>query len=508
MPCRVIDTISIVLFVFPLVACRTASPVGPNDEGLRRLEDEFLQVDVDSAPDRKKAAEQFLQVAAERRRADTVPVGERSLEYEKALLKAGHCYRLCAVQKWTNQHANADTEQEVKHALRLAEEALQQVLMILEDPARRSAEADIAQTQSNLWWIGTFELAYVYLHEASQKYGDCLILLDKGARALPTGNARLAKVWALEIHVRISQKQPDLAANTLDLMFDQFPDAPELARACKKVAMALDEATRELVKAKAEQARINENLRRISRYYAKWLVAAPGLNMRITMADVLAVAETLYEGANQINGLGENVISFLDLKGRKITEANYFRDAVLVHKVLTEGKVGTLSDRDRIIVMTRLARCYSFIAQDTEGWGKARDQYEHIMRVYKAVAASGRLDDTVLQAHPNLLGVYVELGYVYYELGQKGSKAHLGSASLVFGNVLGVVPGAPESLWKVAFEVLQMLVETGVAKETKMAKVGLENLERGNPDFDHDQFGMKAKFLELKKTIAGRSRDD
>ena len=76
--------------------------------------------------------------------------------------------------------------------------------------------------------------------------------------------------------------------------------------------------------------------------------------MRITMADVLSVAETLYMIAKQLNGLDENMISFLDLKGRAIAERQYFLDAAFVHALLTEGKVGKLPDRDRIVLMTRL----------------------------------------------------------------------------------------------------------------------------------------------------------
>src|SRR4029077_11959528 len=103
----------------------------------------------------------------------------------------------------------------------------------------------------------------------------------------------------------------------------------------------------------------------------------------------LSVAETLYMIAKQMNGLDETVISFLDLKGRALTERQYFLDAAFVHALLTEGKVGKLPDRDRIVLMTRLARCYSFIAQDGEGWKPAKDQYEFIMKYYKAVTAGG-----------------------------------------------------------------------------------------------------------------------
>jgi len=195
--------------------------------------------------------------------------------------------------------------------------------------------------------------------------------------------------------------------------------------------------------------------------------------------------------------------SFLDLKGRTLTEKQYFMDAAFVHALLTEGKVGKLPDRDRITLMTRLARCYSFIAQDAEGWNKAKDQYENIAKVYKLIAPNGTLDSTVLQAHRELLGVYVEEGYVYAELGKKDPKLkfQFDNASTVFSNVLRVVQTDSEPWWQSKFMVLQVLFDRGAEADVKLAKVGIENLERSNPTFDNGKFGMKDKFLELKKQI-------
>jgi hypothetical protein len=224
--------------------------------------------------------------------------------------------------------------------------------------------------------------------------------------------------------------------------------------------------------------------------------------MRITMADVLSVAETLYMIAKQLNGLDENVISFLDLKGKAIAETQYFTDAAFVHALLTEGKVGKLPDRDRIVLMTRLARCYSFIAKDSEGWGKAKDQYENIMKTYKVVAGGG-LDGGVLGQHRELLGVYVEMGYVYHQLGKSGAnlKFQFDNASTVFSNVARVVQPDSEPWWQAKYMVLQVLFDRGQESDLKLAKVGLENLERSNPTFDNGKHGFKDKFLELKKQI-------
>jgi hypothetical protein len=269
------------------------------------------------------------------------------------------------------------------------------------------------------------------------------------------------------------------------------------------VAIRIDTATGEMIKAKAPAAKINEHLRKVSRYYAKWLNLAPALNMRITMADVLSVAETLYMIAKQINGLGENQISFLDLKGKAIPERQYFLDAAFVHALLTEGKVGKLPDRDRIVLMTRLARCYSFIAQDSDDWSKAKDHYENIIKTYGLISPNGILDAGVLQNRRELLGVYVEQGYVYAELGKSDPKLkfQFDNASTVFSNVLRVVQAGSEPWWQSKFMVLHVLFERGAESDLKLAKVGLENLERVNPAFDENKFGMKDKFLGLKTRI-------
>lgn len=501
---RVISIMSMAFFVIPLSACQTASPLWPDLEMLRSLEEELRRVDVESAPNPRKAAEGFLQVAAERRMTAALQGNDGSLEYDKALLNAGHCYRLEAVQRWRSQHGNLE---EVKQALRLAEEALKQVLATLNDPARRRAQGDAAKMQASLSWIGSLELAYVYLNDASPRYDEGLIHLENAVRALPPDDARLAKLWALEIHVQVAQRNADPAAKTLDLMFERFPDAPELVRACKRVAILLDEETTELVKEKADQAKIVENLRRICRYYTKWLVSAPGLNMRITLADALSVAEALYAGAKVINGLNEHVISFMDLKGRQVKEPLYFREAGYALSLIIEGKVGKIFDRDRLVLMTRLARCYSFIAQDEEGWNQANNYYENIMKVYNLVTPNGDLDSTVLQNHRDLLGVYLEQGNVHRELGRLGATPHLASASMVFGNLLDRVHGESEFLWQRQYQVVESLVDSSDEEDFKRGKVSFEILERQSPDFDHDQFGMRTKFLELKKKIATRSGD-
>lgn len=462
----------------------------PKDPAARNLK--FVQAEkLENAGDLKGAAELYRQV------------GEDAEAYEAAQVRQGYCYYADASKKWEKGSKDPAVQKEVKEELRNADEALTKFLARAADASKAPATPEAQKARVSLVQVANQQLAYIYMHEAVGKTKEALEFLNKTAKDIPPDDERIAKIWATQIQAYIGLKQLDDAIKILDMMFDKFPDVPAIARACKSVAIKLDEQTGEMIKNKADQGKINENLKKISRYYAKWLNLAPALQMRITMADVLSVAETLYMIGKQINGLDENQISFLDLKGKAIAEPQYFRDAAFVHALLTEGKVGKLPDRDRIVLMTRLARCYSFIATDSEGWNRAKDHYENVMKTYKVVTASGVLDPNVLGQHRELLGVYVEEGYVYHMLGKSDPKLkfQFDNASTVFSNVLRVVQTDSEPWWQSKYMVLQVLFDRGAEADLKLAKVGLENLERTNPNFDNNKFGMKDKFLELKRQI-------
>jgi tetratricopeptide (TPR) repeat protein len=462
----------------------------PRDPAARNLK--YVQAEkVEKTGDLKAAAELYRQV------------GEDAEAYESALVAQGYCYYADAARRYEKAPKDPAVQREAREGLRQAEEALTRFLARAADPAKAPAQQEQQKARASLVQVANQQLAYIYMHEAVGKTKNALSFLEKLARDIPPEDERIAKIWATQIQAHLTLNQLDEAVAILETMFEKFPDVPSIARACKSVAIKLDTKTLDLTKAKADPAKINENLRKISRYYAKWLNLAPALNMRITMSDVLSVAEALYMIAKQINGLGEHQISFLDLKGRVLAEKQYFLDAAFVHALLTEGKVGKLPDRERIVLMSRLARCYSFIAEDAEDWGRAKDHYENIVKTYKLVTPQGALDARVLQNHRELLGLYVEMGYVYTEMGRSDPKLkfQFDNASTVFSNVLRIVQPSSEPWWQAKFMVLQVLFLRGAESDVKLARVGIENLERSNPTFDDNKFGMKDKFLELRKQI-------
>jgi hypothetical protein len=460
----------------------------PKDPAARNIK--FVQAEKEEKKGNlKQAADLYMQVL------------DDAEAYENALVAAGFNYRIDAAKKWEKGSKDAAVQADVKGELKLAEQALRKFLARVADESKKPSQPELLKARATLIVVANQELAYIYMHEAVGRADEALKFLEQVAKDIPPDDERMSKILGTQIQAFLAQKQVDRAVKVLEMMFDRFPDSSAIARASKSVAIKLDEVTTDLIKNKGDQNLIKENLKKISKYYAKWLSLAPSLQMRITMQDVLSVAETLYMIAKQLNGLDENTICFLDLKGKAISEKQYFQDAAFVHTLLTEGRVGKLSDKDRIVLMTRLARCYSFTATDAATWEKAKEQYERILKDYKLINASGSLDDGVLGQHRELLGVYVEQGYVYYELGRRGNKFQFDNASTVFSNVLRVTGAGSEAWWLAKYMVLAVLFDRGNDADIKLARVGLDNLERNSPDFDAGKFGMKEKFQELKKKV-------
>jgi len=128
--------------------------------------------------------------------------------------------------------------------------------------------------------------------------------------------------------------------------------------------------------------------------------------------------------------------------------------------------------------------------------------YDALLKPRNLIERHGVLDPAALSKAPESLGIYLELGYVYRELGKSGQKFQFDNASTVFSNVARVVASGSEPWWTARYEVLATLVERGEVNDLKLATVGLTNIERTNPTFDDNKYGMKDRFLKLKQRIA------
>jgi len=449
----------------------------------------YLQgIKAESQDKLKEAADKFLQV----------PV--RAGAYERALVRGGHCLRIDAMKRWSKDSKDAT----VKAQLEQAEAVFKKFLERLKDPANVPKDAEVAKDRTSLELIANQELATIYNHPTIGRSEECLKFLEEVAKRIPPDDERLAKILESQIQANLALGRVEPAVRTLDLLFERFPDGVPTAQASKSVAIRLDEMTEAMIKAdpvKNKKA-IEENLKKISQYYQKWLNGAMAFGLNAKVSDVKAVAETLYMIAKRLNELDETISSFIDLKGRIVPWKKYWEHAAFVHILLVTKFGDKLPDKERLLLMTRLARCQSFGAETAADWTMAKNAYEEIMRAFKVTdEKSGRLNMAALQAQPQLLNAYLELGHVYCELARRGTPIQYDNAINVFAEVAGVAGQGGELWWMAKYMAFSVMFQRGKGQDITMTKVGIENLERNYPTYDDGKWGMKEKFDALRKQV-------
>ncbi len=443
-----------------------------------------------NAKDLEGAAKAYLDVSPE------------AEAYEFALVQAGICYFFDAAKKWGSSQKSASDKSAAASEMTKAEECLKKFLARLTDPAVEPPEEENDRELRNRLKFGAQEqLARLYSHETVGKAQECLDLVDEIAKEIPAGDDRLGKLWQLKVGAYLALDKLDDAVTVLEEMFSSYPDGAPIATASKSVAIRLDELTNKMTKEGGDEKQILANLKKVSKYYMKWLSEGPSVGLPITLRDVVGVAQILYMVAKRANGLDEKVSSFLDLKDRKITERSYWDDAAFVHEMLVSERAGKLPEKDRLDMVIRLARCHSFVADTPQAWERAKNAYNEIVKSYKLVDAQSNLDYEVLKAKPALLGVYLELGAVYLELGRSGQKFQYDNAITAYNNVLKVTQAGSEPWWIAKYMALNALCLRGGSTDAQNARIGVDNLQRNYPDYDEDKWGMKAKFKDLERRL-------
>jgi tetratricopeptide (TPR) repeat protein len=451
---------------------------------------------LENARKHREAAEKYLQVPA------------RATAYERALVRGAYCLRADAFRQYDEWQKSPKKDPAVQKAileqLMRAEAHFKIFLKRVEDPNLRPTGPEGVRDRATLVLVVNQEMAYLYNHKLVGKAAEALEFLEKVAKDIPVDDDRMAKILQLQIQSHLVLNQNDQAVNKLEMMFDRFPHVKETAQAARSVGIRLDEITTPILnnnKGAELDESTKENLKKISRYYDKWLKGAMAFSMEVTVDDVKSVGETLYMTAKRLNGIPDDVASFMDMKTPIVAWKNYFEDAEFVHSLLVSDKFRKqYSDKDRLILMARRARCLSFIADQSETWLRAKSAYEDIIKEYKVDDGRGGFDRGALVKTPTLVGVYIELGTVYFNLG-RWNKIHYDNAITVFANVLSVSAELSEPWWISKYMIIYAHFLRGVAKDIMAAQTMMKMLMENHPEFDGGKYGMKDKFLELKRKI-------
>jgi tetratricopeptide (TPR) repeat protein len=433
-------------------------------------------------------------------------VPERASAHERALVRAAYCLRADAFRQYSQlKKKDAAAEQAILDQLTKAEALFKKFLKRVADIPAENPE--MARDRASLVIVVNQELAFLYNHKLVGKAEESLAFLNKVAKDMAPDDERMARIHLLQIQSFLVLNKNDEAVQTMELMYDRFPHVQETAQACKSVAIRLDEITSAIIKAN-EAKGIKEldevskdNLKKVSRYYKKWMDGAMAFGMDARVTDVMAVADTLYAIAKRLNGVSDTT-SFMDLKrGQIVGWKNYFEDAEFVHGLLVSDKFrGKYPEKDRLILMAQRARCLSFIAEGLQGWTSAKVAYEDIVKDYKIVTEKGDFVPSALVENPILVGTYLELGAVYHELG-RFNKIHYDNAITTFTNVTSVCASGGEPWWLSRYGCLEAYFYRGKERDIMTAQIGIKMLQDNYPNFDGGKYGLQEKFNELKRKI-------
>lgn len=457
----------------------------------------YLQgLKLENARKLKEAAEKYFQVPT------------RAPAYERALVRGAYCLRADAFRQYAQWSKTPQKDPAVQKAIRdqfdRAEKLFKDFLKRVNDiPV---TDVDVIRDRAALVLVANQELAYIYSHDVVKKAPEGLEFLEKAAKGIPPDDERMATIHKLQINLHLALNQVDEAVKILELMFVRFQRTRETAQACRSVAIKLDEITSAHLKAREQKGETElddlakENLKKISKYYNEWLRGAMAFGMGATDSDVMIVGETLYMTAKRLNGIPDTIGSFMDQK-KIVAYKNYFEDAEFVHSLLVgERFKGKHAPKDLLVLMARRARCFSFVADQSETWGRAKAAYEDIIKEFQVVDAKGQFNQNALLKFNLLPIVYIELGAVYKELG-KWNKIHYDNAITVFTNIAGLSDTNSEPWWISRFMIYDSYFLRGSGNDITKAEIGIKQLEANYPNFDEGKYGLKDRFIDLKKRI-------
>jgi tetratricopeptide (TPR) repeat protein len=469
-------------------------PEVPAARNVPFLQAERLEREAARASGKERASKYAAAAAAFAR------VAPEAEAHEAALVAAGRCHFQEGSELWT-----AKDEDGARAAMEKAAAALRRFFDHAANPAHTPKGQEAVRTRAQLAFLATQQLALVHTHESTGKYQEALAVLDAYAQKLAPDDPWLPRILALKVRPYLALGQGDEAVKSADQILDRFPESPYILPALKAAAAHLEKTIEERQAKGEDPASLSGDLKRIHRYYLKWIRESVARGQRVAPAEAASIAQTLYDHAKELNGFGKEVTSFAFAPAAAPLPAQqYFQDAAQVLRLLTDGKLGALDERDRIDSRLALARAEGFLARDAEGWEKAKAAYLGIVKEQKLIEKDGKVQPAALAVHSrSLLATLLELGVVHQEQAKKGQAQLFDEAITAFQNVQAVTEGGSEAWWLAKYFTVRALIERGGPSDVNYARTFLDNVETNYPDYDGDKYGMKTRLKELRSRMGG-----
>ncbi len=391
--------------------------------------------------------------------------------YEEAFARIGYCYYRHATKLYDDARKEKDETRKngmVDECKKVFKQADDHFKKYLEHSAKQDVlDQALLEKRNESRFSSIICMGQLYLHELVNRPQDVLPLFtEEELKRYSADTDKMSRANALIVEAYIGAKKLAEAQSTLESMIAAYPGSRRVIIACRKTAIALDNAAKE-VKDKDKNAYV-ELRKSMAKYYAKWAGDAPAVGEKALSNDVEAVAARLVEVANETGdrSWNEQAVPLIE----KLIASSVYPPALdATKKQALLWKLGQICAELGDIV-------------------RARDAYEQL------IAANSQ----------NAL-VFLELGEVCLTLSRSSSdeerKKCWERAIFMFKRVLEALHVPPnkysEPWWRAMCGYVTTLFESGEYRE---AKEGIEGVEIDRKDLGAE-WGYDKKLNELRRKI-------
>lgn len=349
-------------------------------------------------------------------------------------------------------------------------------------------------------------LAEVMLNPAAKDAAKALEAAEaaeKGLGASPDAEM-LAEARLLVVQAHLATADADKAEAAMAKLAEGAPDSPRTARGERELAVELDRQAEKGRTAKPPMSAddVKALLARAADHYARWVAVATKAELPVPPADYVRAGDRLYSIALEANALPETA-SFAEIEDlTKLPAAGRFAQAATAY----EAALAAGNTPETWLTKVKLSACYGF----TRSWEKAGAAFEPLVASEKLLKPEGKDDAgkpqfsidpaAVKEKRSALLFGYADFGRALFEMSAKDRK-YLDSALDVIGRVIGVAPPDSQLWWRSKYDYMAALYEKG---DYQQAWIGIRALQRTNPNFENNKYGLKAKFEALSKKLEGK----
>lgn len=409
-----------------------------------------------------------------------------SAGYEEGLYRAGTAwYKQARKLKADGKSA------EFASAVARSEELLKKSMPALEQASTKTLEIAAQDRFKGLAFAARVNLGELYLLEGVNRPADVLPLFANVETEFPGDANKIAAARGLRLKALQQSGKLDEAISLLDALVREDPDAKGLEKSAQALAQALDSRGAEMLKQDPNTRNADDVLRKAARFYVLAMRGQISGNVAVRLDEIEPIANRLFALAIHFNRVPLEVKSFVDWNGQ-LLESELFEQAQLAY--------------ERVIPLTPSYRALITFAQ-TQGylrkWTEAATAYAQLFEQQTLADLNTRtLRQDTLREKPELISAFLEWGVCELNAGTADNDpTRLSRASSIFETLVQSTAKGSKLWWQSKFFQLRALVERG---EYNVAKIGMRDIERGYPNFDENQFGLKDKLTKLSDEIKNK----